>query len=139
MNEATLLSRLAKTCKDRMPGCVVFKHFDVATDGMPDLSITWGKCTIWVEGKYDRGRVRATQAITMWRLGQVGLAFFVSFNFEKGIPVTLIRPGNSSEDYTVKFEKHDMSKVVDFFVSRVLETRRSMANSPEEVTGADSI
>ena len=124
MNEASLLASLVNICKDRMPGCVVFKHFDVTTDGIPDLSITWGKRTVWVEAKYDKGKVRATQAITMWRLGQAGLAFYVSFDFEKGRPVTIIRPGNHSEDYVVKFEKHDMRRVADFFISKVLEARR---------------
>jgi len=90
MKESGLTSRLIVACTVTMPGCVIFKHFDVATDGIPDLSMTWNRRTCWVEVKYMEGETRETQIVTMKRLAQMGKAWYVRFDTDDAGPRTVI-------------------------------------------------
>lgn len=54
MNEKSLTLSLVKATKERLRGCVVIKHADKATIGVPDLSVSWRGATWWVEVKYLR-------------------------------------------------------------------------------------
>ena len=121
MNEASLTRSLVKALERELPGCVVFKHFDVVTTGMPDLSVTWGRRTCWVEVKYDEGEVGADQIVTMRRLAQVGVAFFVEFNYTSGIAVTNIIDPHDSQN-NCSFSKHDVRKVAEFIRKKIEET-----------------
>ena len=118
MDESTLTSKLVRDFNTGLPGCVVFKHFDVATNGMPDLSVTWARCTLWVEVKYCKGKTRATQIVTMKRLWQAGLAYYVCFDFNENEPFTSITQGNLLGE-RVLFEGHGTHRVVDFFKNKM--------------------
>jgi len=82
MKESGITSRLVKVIPSVMPGAIVFKHFDVSTDGIPDLSVTWGRKTLWAEIKYMNGLTREVQVVTMKRLAQMGRAWYVRFTVD---------------------------------------------------------
>lgn len=54
MNEAYLKKRLKESLRVVMPGCVVYRHEDKFSGGVPDLSVTWGGVTSWIEVKYEK-------------------------------------------------------------------------------------
>lgn len=51
MNERTVKTKIIKGLEARMPGCVIYAHADIGTSGIPDLSISYNKKTIWLEIK----------------------------------------------------------------------------------------
>jgi hypothetical protein len=76
MDEKAFVRKLAIALEEAMPGAVVWKHCDSSTAGIPDLSVTWARRTLWLEGKVIRnGRTKATglQHLTARRLASVGL------------------------------------------------------------------
>lgn len=83
MNEKKALASLVGALEKEMPGCVIFKHFDLVTSGIPDLSVTWCVRTLWIEGKYEtplkKAEHRPVQVTTMPRLAKCGLAYWVTF------------------------------------------------------------
>ena len=54
MTEKTLTSALLKKFRTRYPQAVVIKHHDAGRVGIPDVSITEGGYTLWVEVKLFR-------------------------------------------------------------------------------------
>ncbi len=116
MNEATVTRSTMRALEEVMPGGVGFKHFDVATDGVPDITWTWNKRTCWLELKYDRGEVRATQVVTMRRLAQMGLAFYVSFDYDgNGAPETFVwDPRFKEPQSSLRIEGHHYVSVAQF-------------------------
>lgn len=52
MNESTLTSQLLANF--RTHACVVLKHADMGTIGVPDISISVGRRTCWIEVKFVR-------------------------------------------------------------------------------------
>jgi len=62
---------------------VMFRHEDRTTHGIPDLSITKNRRTVWIEFKYADPTFsnRGIQELTMLRLASIGLAFYVVFYF----------------------------------------------------------
>lgn len=79
MKEAVAVKRFSKVLAEAMPGCVIFKHYDLVTAGIPDLSVTWNRKTCWLEVKVDDYHPSPIQRVVMNRLHQHGLAFFVHF------------------------------------------------------------
>lgn len=51
MTERTYTTRLVKRLRQAFPNAVVIKHADNFTGGVPDLSVTLGGRTWWVEVK----------------------------------------------------------------------------------------
>lgn len=81
MNEASLSRTLCQRLRRELPGAVVFKHNDLSTAGVPDISVTWGGITVWLEVKRgERITGRGVQRETMRRLMQVGRAYYVHFS-----------------------------------------------------------
>lgn len=83
MKEATITSDFVLALAKEMPGSHTFKHFDLATSGVPDLSHTWGGRTAWLELKFStpgvEAEVQPMQVINMPRLAKAGLALWVHF------------------------------------------------------------
>lgn len=50
--ESPTSRRLAALLRAKLPHGVTFKHNDMSTKGIPDLSVTHAGRTIWVEAKY---------------------------------------------------------------------------------------
>jgi hypothetical protein len=66
--EATYKAALCKILRNRLPAdrSRVYRHEDQFTGGIPDISITAGGFTIWVEVKLDRpGRKSKTTALQL--------------------------------------------------------------------------
>ena len=81
MNEKTLVSGLVANLRTELPGSTVFKHADLVTAGIPDISVTWSGWTSWLEVKYANPSFEVTgiQKLTMRRLAAQGLAWFIIY------------------------------------------------------------
>lgn len=126
MDESVITSSLVKALSAAMPGGIGFKHFDVSTDGIPDLSYTWAKRTLWVEVKFGEGEVRPGQIITMRRLSQIGLAYYVRFGFQlDGQPHTRVSSAFTFRNAAVEGEwtcrNHDVNAVAEYLRSVILQ------------------
>jgi len=126
VDEAVITKSLMAALNLAMPGGVGFKHFDVSTDGIPDISFTWAKRTLWVEVKYGEGEIRPGQLITMRRLGQTGIAYYVRFGFRlDGSPRTVIGTPFTFKGKDVlppwETDGHDVRKVAAHLRSKMLE------------------
>lgn len=52
MTETQFTSKLVRALKDHLgPDFVIFKHADGYTAGIPDISISFGQRTLWIEAK----------------------------------------------------------------------------------------
>lgn len=80
---------LTKELRRRLPRSVVFKHCDLYTAGVPDLSVTLAGVTTWFEAKrlaaagdgvvvVRRQDVPAVQWETLWRLGRGYLVVYTA-------------------------------------------------------------
>lgn len=89
MKESVLYKKIREACELAMPGCVIFKVFDNTTDGIPDMAVTWGGRTVWLEVKYADPEYEETelQRLVMSRLSRTGMAYYVVFKFEDGAAV----------------------------------------------------
>ena len=89
MNEAQLKASLVQALKKRIRG-IVLRHEDKFRAGIPDLSVTVGMRTAWVEVKYDRpgarGRLTQIQERTLRRLSGL-LVLYVEGASSKGVQV----------------------------------------------------
>ena len=52
MNESTVSSAYQKLFRQTVPGAVLVKHADKSMIGLLDSSVTYNKCTIWIEYKF---------------------------------------------------------------------------------------
>jgi hypothetical protein len=111
VKESTLVDKLVKHETEEMPGCVVFKHFDNVTVGMPDLSTTWAGVTMWQECKFgDDYEVSDAQERTLSRLSRAGMSYYVVF-----LPgQTLVCSGLQLANVLASFDKHDTRSVAKF-------------------------
>jgi hypothetical protein len=93
VTEAYLKGRLVRAFREDLPGCVVFRHEDMRTAGIPDISVTWHGRTRWIEVKLDRpgsrSKVTAIQRLTLERLQGYLLVYGQPF----GKTTRLIRNG----------------------------------------------
>lgn len=100
MTEATLKQSLVACLKNRLPGAVVFRHEDRFRAGIPDISVTWGHHTSWLEVKYAAPRIRARefQDVTLRDLARHGWGSFmvVYFNHAGVVETRVIDPLNNS-------------------------------------------
>lgn len=81
ITEGKLVTALIKTLRERLPGCVILKHHDTITAGIPDLSVTGDGLTVWLEVKFANPRIstRAVQEDLMRRLARAGHAYYVVY------------------------------------------------------------
>lgn len=85
MNEATLKRALVKALRKRLPSAVIFRHEDLFTAGIPDLSITSNRpgdirtSVVWAEVKFDRLRSKSkttpVQELTLGRLEGIRVTY----------------------------------------------------------------
>lgn len=72
MNEAYLKKRFKEALRTVMPGCVVIRHEDKFSAGIPDLSVAWNGTVSWIEVKYSRaGRLSRPTALQAEALKQL--------------------------------------------------------------------
>lgn len=80
MTEAQLTKKLIDYVRKELPQAVVFKHNDRVTTGIPDLSITCGGRTLWVEVKREGNwPPSALQQEIVKRLQKAGTAVYAYF------------------------------------------------------------
>ena len=125
MTEAALKGDLVKRFRTRLPAAVILRHEDRFTHGIPDISITYGKRTIWLEVKLADPNFtsKGIQDLTMLRLANAGFGWFVVYwtkNKEKRTyivdPKDIGKPIEEWENYFDGFN-HDW--VVEFVYNLV--------------------
>ncbi len=91
-SEVKLRIELCNAIKDDIRGCVVLRHEDVFTSGVPDMSFTWQGRTTWIEAKYanPRPQGRGRQKITCCELEVAGRCRYVIWDENSGHRQTLI-------------------------------------------------
>lgn len=121
MNEADLTDSLMGALQDVMPGGVGFKHHDMTTAGIPDVSWSWGGFTVWIEVKFADpvSETRPAQIVTMRHLARAAIAFYVTYKAIAAEPmgglidlsVVILSPLNGG---LVEYHGHDHRKVAHF-------------------------
>jgi hypothetical protein len=94
MNESRVKSDLAAYLTKRLPGAVIFKHQDRIA-GVPDLSVTWGGISVWIEVKLANPRFKSPelQKLQMRRLSANGYAIYVIYDI-KNDDTHIVEPSN---------------------------------------------
>ncbi len=103
VTEATVVRDIVKGLRSRLPGAVVFKHADISTAGIPDISISYRNHTTWVEVKLLRRNETRSQTgqhfdhlqLATARLldRQVETFYLIAFSGQpSGVCATLVRP-----------------------------------------------
>lgn len=78
MTEAKLKRAFVTQARRRFPAAVIFRHEDIRTAGVPDLSFTWRGLTTWIEFKVGpRPKFAGVQAYTCARLAREGRCWIV--------------------------------------------------------------
>lgn len=111
MKEVDLVRNLIDTLRKELAGAVVFKHADTMTAGIPDISVTWGGMTTWLEVKYQTGEAigfRAAQDQMMIRLRLIGSAYYVLYEDRRGTAraTKILDPGEMSPRFIVPGFNH---------------------------------
>lgn len=80
-SESKLKHELCNLLKQALPGSVVFRHEDQFTAGIPDISVTWGGITVWIEVKLAKPSIkgREIQLMTGVRLDGAGNCIYVVY------------------------------------------------------------
>lgn len=123
MKESDAVGRLLKKLAEVMPGGVGFKHFDLVTAGVPDISWTWARRTAWIEVKLDTTEPRPVQDVVMQRLGMQGTALYVAF-------FTTSETGSHTLVMSSRRERLQRYSGLDYisaagFIRKVLEAKRA--------------
>ena len=81
MNEADLKGLLVRECRIIMPTFVTIRHEDRFTHGIPDITVTGNKKTLWSEVKLAKPdfKSKGIQDLTMLRLRDKGYAIYVVY------------------------------------------------------------
>jgi hypothetical protein len=127
--EAVLKSDFVTKCKQHMRGAVVFRHEDVRTAGIPDMSITWNNMTSWWEAKHATPRFASTgiQELTLSRLAANGFARYLIWYETAKTPkqTWIVHPINISEYASVQevaFYGFNTEDLIEH-IRRIHETR----------------
>jgi hypothetical protein len=78
MNEAKERAKLVKRLRQAMPAATVFRHEDVITAGIPDISVSLNRKTIWLETKANALKTTGLQFENLRRLK----GFYIVFNHD---------------------------------------------------------
>jgi len=118
-NESVLKSKMMIAIKLGLPGFIAFRHEDVRSVGIPDLSLTGNGRTSWWEAKYDDDdgfKSTGIQELTMCRLARHGHARYIVWENKKNIRRTLIvHPTNIGTCVPEVFCRgFDMSWLIDY-------------------------
>lgn len=101
MTEAALKSTLTALLRAQLPSFLVFRHEDKMTSGIPDISTTGNKRTVWIEVKYADPQFDCAglQELTALRLATHGWAcFFVIYELRNKVRTTyIVHPKRLSE------------------------------------------
>jgi len=124
--EAALKSRLVQTIKLRLPSFVLFRHEDVRTAGIPDISLTGNKFDSWWECKHGTPNFPSThlQELRMKQLAVQGFARYVIWMEEAdgSLKRTLIVEPKHLYDLTPEYECNGFS--IEFVVEYMKQVHR---------------
>lgn len=117
VNEASLKGDLVRELRASLPGAVVLRHEDKITSGIPDISVTLGRVTTWLEVKLAAPSFssKGIQALTCRRLARQGSCLYVIYG--PGEQTTVCHP-----EHLERWERlpSRVAVVSHAFVTRVL-------------------
>jgi len=102
MTEATVCTSLRAALLRLLPGAIIYKHHDLSTKGIPDLSVNWHDRTAWIEVKLMKPTepvaafkkhfeaVQLANAVLLER--QVMTLYFVTYPINGELRAVLWRP-----------------------------------------------
>lgn len=124
MKETQIVGKITAHLRKHLLGSVVFKHADRVTAGIPDISVTWRRHTIWFEVKVRReGRMytRDLQHVNMTRLSKQGSAYYVVFDLDTARSL-IVRPQDiNGEEFIFQLYGIRPSVVTEFLQSTITE------------------
>jgi len=69
VKETQARAKLVKALRETLPeGTVVLRHEDIRTAGIPDISVSFGDRTVWIEVKAEPFKLKGIQHETLRRL-----------------------------------------------------------------------
>lgn len=84
-------AKLCETLRKVFPSWEIFRHEDIFTHGIPDISATGNKKTTWIEVKMGPGfKSKGIQEFKLQRLAHAGHAWYVVFWEDKKGRMTYI-------------------------------------------------
>lgn len=90
--ETELKQQLMATIREGLPRCKAFRHEDMFTSGIPDISVTWLNKTSWWEVKHGTPYFESKdiQERSLLQLAGAGLARYIMYYEKDFIKQTLI-------------------------------------------------
>jgi hypothetical protein len=86
MNENVYQAKLIKKIEKRFPGCLVMKNDPAHKQGIPDLTILFGKCWATLEVKPSASSpIRPNQEFYIQRLDSMSFAAFINPDNEEDV------------------------------------------------------
>lgn len=107
LKEHHLKAQLMLAFRTKAMGFLCFRHEDKMTHGIPDISVTGGKHTSWLEVKHANPDfpTKGQQELNMIRLERIGhYARYIIYDENKGDPRTLIVKPSKLGEWTSSFE-----------------------------------
>jgi hypothetical protein len=119
VTEATLKTELCTYLEKRFPRSVVIRHEDLIKSraGVPDISFTWNKSTVWIEGKLARPRIVTKykiQTFTMMRLAYTSHAIYVIWAEQRGERKTFVCKPRVVHEGQWNFDNPQLAYAYDF-------------------------
>lgn len=108
--EAKFKGELVKLIRIELPTFVVIRHEDHFTHGIPDISVTGNKKTLWIEIKFANPNFKSKgiQEVTMLRLSARGHAFYVIY-----------RQTKEKEEYTYVVDPKEIGSDINSWINYV--------------------
>ena len=128
-SETTLKSRLVATWRDIYKNDMVLRHENRFGKGMPDISATAFKRTIWIEGKFWRigkktasdADLRSLQHLNMRNFARAGMAFYLIWRERQGDTV-VVSPSRYGDVGGTKHVPEDAHLVIPYQTPRIVAT-----------------
>lgn len=119
MTESTLKTHLATALRAGLQNAVVFRHEDMFQAGIPDISVTWHRCTTWLEVKYAHPRIggKKLQQMRAMQLETEGRCWYVVYVEKRGVKLTqIVRPSEIDTNLDIPDERTTTGFNHDFVV-----------------------
>jgi hypothetical protein len=94
--EGAFNRKLKKALTAALPNCVVLKHNDISTGGIPDFSVSNGVRTLWIEVKMKGNFCTPLQMNTLMRFREAALEIVAN---KDGKEASLYYDKNSKQMY----------------------------------------
>ncbi len=143
MTEAKIVRKIVAHLRASLPGAVVFKHADLVTAGVPDISVTFRGKTVWLEVKLLTGcetrsslsrHFNRLQLATMRLLQKQCLVYYLTaYPDKKGLGLALLLPDGIAEWLEDDLGVLSMSGLLLYAHTHLGSFKDTLANLTEKV------